>query len=165
METTFTKNGTAFDSLEAMNVQIVASALNPTIQKLAKKLEGLPRMNQLYTIFKTAYDLAYFEGDNDTKNTVRDAVRLIQDKKANCVDYSVFIGAFLLLLDIPFKLRMVSESEPDKWTHVYVKTLDGITLDAVLGQDQNGGEFKSRQGRKPMFNTEVPFKYKYDLDL
>jgi len=47
-----------------------------------------------------------------------------------------------------------------------VVTDDGIVMDAVLNQDQDGNEYKKPVNkRKPLFNTQGKYIQKYDLKV
>ncbi len=159
----YKKYADSFDSLEAMEKMIYFSAKEPIIKRIATILSYLKnRDKQLKYLFDFAYKNIYFEPDPKYTQRIRSAKRSLLDKRGNCVDYSVFFGSILLLLKIPFKLRMVKLAGSNQYTHVYIVTQSGIVLDAVIGQDQDGNEYKNRAQLNGKYNTEVPYTYKFD---
>lgn len=116
----------------------------------------------LQKIFDAIFRLVYFFPDPQNCQYVRTVNRTLKDRRGNCVDYSVFFSAFLRALGIPHQIQIVEY--PNQLTpgisHIYVKTMDGITLDAVIGQDQEGNEI-NKKSRTGFFNKEIlPIKQK-----
>ena len=60
---------------------------------------------------------------------------------------------------------MVATEKNENFSHIYVITKN-LTLDCVIGQDQEGLEkFKTFEQRKNYFNREVPYFKKFDLKV
>ena len=118
----------------------------------------------LNKIFQAIFNIVYFFPDPSNVQYVRTVNRTLKDRRGNCVDYSVIFSAFLRALGVPHVIRIVeypNQAQPGI-SHIYVQTLNGINLDAVIGQDQNGNE-ANRPIRRGFFDVEIqPIKKKID---
>lgn len=137
---------------------------HPFITSSIKKY-GLDGSKQsLKRIFDAIFKLIYFFPDPTDTQYVKTVNRTLKDRRGNCVDYSVVFSAFLRALRVPHYIRIVeypNQAVPGI-SHIYVKTLDGITLDAVIGQDQHGNEINKKH-RFGFFDREIlPIKQKID---
>lgn len=112
----------------------------------------------LKKIFDAIFKLVYFFPDPANCQYVRTVNRTLKDRRGNCVDYSVFFSAFLRALGMPHEIKVVEYPNQltDGYSHIYVKTYDNdkITLDAVIGQDQEGNEI-NKKNRTGFFNREI----------
>jgi len=116
-------------------------------------------------IFNAAFNVATFFPDPEGHQYIRTLNRTLKDRVANCVDYTVFISAFLRAIKAPHVIRMVSFDPQNKkaYQHIYPLTINGLVLDAVFGQEQDGSESqKDPDDRKSFFNHEVPFIGNFD---
>lgn len=152
-----------FDTLS--NIDRIASreAKHEFIQESIKKYNLRPDLNSLKKIFEAGFRIIFFFPDPYDIQNIRTVNRSLKDRRGNCVDYTVFFSAFLRALGIPHIIRMVSfdPSDPGNYSHIYPMTLDGVILDAVFGQDQNGNEV-NRKNRRPLFNRTIPHVGKFD---
>ncbi len=122
-------------------------------------------LESIKAIFNSAFNLTTFQPDPTGHQYIRTVNRFLKDRRGNCVDYTVFISAFLRAIRVPHIIRMVSfdSEQPKSYQHIYPLTINGLPLDAVYGQDQDGNEFKkSKSERESFFSKEVPFIGKYD---
>lgn len=135
---------------------------------VTKSVEDFNLKNDLESIkmiFEAAFNTARFFPDPEGQQYIRTVNRTLKDRYANCVDYTVFISAFLRAIGVPHIIRMVSfdKQNPKAYQHIYPLTINGLALDAVFGQDQFGGEaLKDPSERKSHFNREVPFVGHFD---
>ena len=98
-----------------------------------------------YSLAYYAFKAAYFEPDTDTQ-TIRTPRRVLTDKKANCVDYTVFICAVARRFLRPDKVKFeIVDLDGTGYTHVR-PIIDGRPVDVVPGQEQSGNE---KSARKP----------------
>ena len=116
-------------------------------------------------IFDGVFNIATFFPDPEGQQYIRTVNRTLKDRRANCVDYTVFISSFLRAMKVPHIIRMVSfdKENPKSYQHIYPLLLNGLVLDAVYGQDQDGSEsMKDPYERKAFLNHEVPFFGNFD---
>lgn len=126
---------------------------------LRNDLESIKR------VFDAAFRVATFYPDPEGYQYIRTVNRTLKDRKANCVDYTVFISAFLRAMGVPHIIRMVSfdQNNPKSYQHIYPLTAKGVIMDVVYGQDQFGAEgLKDPAERKSHFNQEVPYVGNFD---
>lgn len=142
-----------------------AESLHPFIQDSIKKYGLKNDFESIKNIFNAAFKTATFFPDPEGHQYIRTVNRTLKDRVANCVDYTVFISAFLRAIDAPHIIRMVSfdPNSPKSYQHIYPLMLNGLVLDAVYGQAQDGTESqKEPEERKSFFNSEVPFFGNFD---
>lgn len=142
-----------------------AESSHPFILNSIKKYGLKNDLESIQNVFNAAFKIATFFPDPDGHQYIRTVNRTLKDRRANCVDYTTFISAFLRAMKVPHVIRMVSYDPdyPNSYQHIYPLTKTGIVLDVVYGQDQSGAEAKKDPlERKSFFNHEVPFIGKYD---
>jgi len=143
-----------YDTIDAMRQVSYHSAKNPIFKKFIQENrlspEDLPRL------YKALYKLIDFQRDPVEIQTIRTGSRSLEDRTANCVDFSVLISCFLLNMGIPHVFRMVS-FDGDSFSHIYPVLANGEPFDLVLGK-----EFKEMPGE---YGKEIPFKQKFDLPI
>ena len=162
------KNGTQFDTIQYMSEIAKQTAKHPFFKKYIRKNNMTGTPEDLEKFFVDIFYNTYYKKDPLGRQQIRSGTRLLREKFGNCVDYSVIFSAFLLNLNVPHYFRMISTDPKDKdnYSHIYLKTDDNITFDAVLGQDQYGNEYlKHITERRPKFNTEANFINKFDLKV
>ena len=143
----------------------------PSMQDLALKIvQENPnnRVKQLEAVFNYAFNNARYFPDPPNRQQIRTPMRLLKDRYGNCVDYSVFIGTLLKLLNIPCSLKMVKFARNENYSHIYIitQTLPAIVLDPVIGQDQDGSELlKGKSKRTSFFNKEEPYYKAYLMPI
>lgn len=157
-------NGDQLKTLALVNKYAELEKNHPFITSSIKRYNLTGSTENLKKIFDCIFKLVYFFPDPASAQYVRTVNRTLKDRRGNCVDYSVLFSAFLRALQVPHRIRIVEypNQKVPGISHIYVQTLNGITLDAVIGQDQEGREVnkKIRQG---FFNKEIqPIKKKID---
>lgn len=165
---TLKNSGTQFDTIKYMSDVARKSAKNPFFKNYIRINNLTGTTEDLHKIFNEVFFRTYYKADPPGRQQIRSGTRLLREKFGNCVDYSVIFSAFLLNLGVPHSFRMIStdKNNPEQYSHIYVVTEDGIVMDAVLNQDQDGNEYKKPIiKRKPLFNTQGQFVKKYDLKV
>ncbi len=157
-------NGNQLKTLKLVDKYAEREKNHPFITSSIQKYNLGRSVSDLQKIFEAIHRIIIFEPDPENIQLVRTVNRTLKDQRGNCVDYTVFFSAFLRALKIPHLIRIVeypNQARPG-YSHIYPKTLEGVTLDAVIGQEQTGNEFK-KLNRIPYFNVEVmPYKSKID---
>ena len=165
---TLKESGNQFDTIRYMATIAKQSAKHPFFEKYIRANNMTGTTSDLQKFFYDVFYKTYYKKDPAGRQQIRSGTRLLREKFGNCVDYSVLFSAFLLNLGVPHSFRMISTNKntPDQYSHIYVVTEDGIILDAVLNQDQDGNEYKKpKSKRKPLFNTQGQYFKKYDLKV
>jgi hypothetical protein len=159
------RNANQFDTIRVMKQVALESAKNPYFKYLINKYKLSNDKESIKRIFDYAFFNTTFKKDLPAVQQIRTGTRALREGKANCVDYSILLSSFLLNLGVPHSFRMVATEKNENFSHIYVITKD-LTLDCVIGQDQEGLEkFKTFEQRKNYFNKEVPYFKKFDLKV
>ncbi len=130
---------------------------------------------QPYSAEKAIFDYArsrvVFRDDPKGIQQIRTAVNSLREGVGNCVDYCVLISSLLINCGIPHKVRFVWYKSPvwyenfgrrKNWKHIYIVTENGIILDPVLNQRQDGTDtFTNRE--QGMFNKEKRYGYEKEF--
>lgn len=167
-EILITRNADQFTTLNEIDKQARRDSRHPFILNSIKKYNLGQDPASMRKIAKAAFNIAKFQPDPADNQYIRTITRMLKDRRANCVDYTTFISAFLRALKVPHIIRMASfdPNNPRAYSHIYPLTQNGLILDVVPGQDQNGLEFKKgAKDRTFIFNTEVPFVGKFDKKI
>lgn len=162
------RSGDQYDTIRYMSKVAKQNSKHPFYKNYIRKnnLTGTPE--DLENIFNMVFYNTYYKKDPKGKQQIRTGTRFLRERIGNCVDYSTIFSSFLLNLGVPHSFRMISTEpgDPEQFSHIYLITDDGIVMDAVIGQDQNGQEYKkSLTQRTPFFNTEANYVNKYDLKV
>lgn len=122
--------------------------------------------DSLKRVFDCVYNLCKFFPDPEETQYIRTVNRQLKDRRANCVDYTVFLSAFLRALKVPHSIRMTQTDEDfPGYNHIYIVLQDGTALDPVINQSQDGTEpFKTRRA-PAAFGQEVPYIKKFDKKI
>ena len=133
----------------------------PVVKTVAKQIGMMSKNSDQVKVYlsEAIYECAYFYPDDDGYQLLRTPTALVNQKRANCVDYSIFLASVLRSLNIPCQLKIVSFKEGDPYTHVYVVS-EGTPIDLVQGQNQEGKEIIFREYKKgvtPNFFQEFPY--------
>lgn len=137
-------------------------ALEFSTEDWAKRLalEFLQHDDPIKSIFDYVYNIGVFK--NDYKDQIiKTHNRAKKDGTLNCVQYSVLIGALLTAINEPFYFRAV-DTDGEGFSHIYVKTTKGLTLDATLGQPINDNATFENRPKVGQFNIEYPYIKKLD---
>lgn len=162
------RNANQFTTLSNIDKVAKIDARHPFILDSIKKYNLNRDLGSLKKIAKAGFNISKFQPDPADNQYIRTVTRFLKDRRANCVDYTVFLSAFLRALKVPHVIRMVSfdRNNPGAFSHIYPVTLDGVVMDVVGGQDQNGFEgLKQAKKRTFIFNREVPFVGKFDKKI
>jgi len=112
-----------------------------------------------------AFYNAYFEPDPPTRQIIRTPAATLRDKAANCVDYTVLIGAVAKRAGLPVTVRIVQLPGQNSYGHVY-PVVNGIAVDVVPCQDQTGREPLTRHPwTQPSVGSELKFLSKFDQEV
>jgi hypothetical protein len=115
--------------------QIIFANTPKAIQQcksIAQKFKGATEMDTCRNIFDfLKNDIKYVADGSHQKVKLPSA--LLREKVGDCKSYSLFTGAILANLGIPWKYVLVSYREDPTPTHIYVVTDSGIIIDAVWG--------------------------------
>lgn len=102
-------------------------------KKIAQQFKGVTEMDTCRNIFDfLKNDIRYVADGSHQKVKLPSA--LLREKVGDCKSYSLFTGAILSNLGIPWKYVLVSYREDPTPTHIYVVTDSGIIIDAVWGK-------------------------------
>ncbi len=167
-EILITRNADQFITLNEIDKQARRDSRHPFILNSIKKYKLGQDPASIRKVAKAAFNIAKFQPDPQDNQYIRTTTRLLKDRRANCVDYTMFISAFLRALKVPHIIRMASfdPNNPRAFSHIYPLTQNGLILDVVPGQDQNGLEFKKKPSERTfIFNKEVPFVSKFDKKI
>jgi len=137
---------------------------HPFIQSSIKKYNLDGSRESLKKIFDAMFRLIIFFPDPPFKQYIKTLNRTLKDRRGNCVDYSGNFGAWLCALKVPHRISIVEyyNQKVPGYSHIYVQTLGGITMDAVIGQDQEGNEVH-KLNRGGFFDKEIkPIKRRID---
>lgn len=116
----------------------------------------------LRSVANFAYYNCYFEPDPPKTQVIRTPRACLRDQRANCVDYTVLIGAICAACGLPVTIRAVQLPGQNNYGHVY-PVVNGVPLDIVPQQDQTGNEVNTRaQGSTPVYGYELEYLTKFD---
>jgi len=154
------RNNTTTNITLSHMAELAAEYVNdPFIISRAQEL--LRFSDPVQAVFDYVYGAAVYREDKEKQN-LKTPFRLMSDKTANCVQYSIFISSLLSAMGIKHYFRSVDQSGDGDFTHVYVKTMSGQTLDATLGQPDNDLATFWNRNPKGFYNKEVEFVTKID---
>ncbi len=157
------KRGNNFRTLKLIDKVAGGEKNHDFIQESIKKIGLNGSRQSVQRVFNCVYNLCKFFPDPEETQYIRSVNRQLKDRRANCVDYTVFLSAFLRALKVPHLIRMVqTDEEGDGFNHIYVVLSDGTALDAVINQSQDGTEPFKVKREPPAFGEEVPYIRKYD---
>jgi hypothetical protein len=133
----------------------------PEVLSLCRQLQrqGGDPVTYRANLARYAYDNIYFEEDPPTEQRIRTPRRSMIDRRANCVDYTVFISALALQAGLVPVVRIVRYPGEKQFTHVY-PLINGESVDVVPIQAKGGTEILTR---KPgidvatIIGVELPF--------
>lgn len=118
---------------------------------IAPYLKGGTRLQTLKNVWQFSKNNIQYERESNNLQTAKTLSRIIADKKGDCKHFTTTIASLLKALNIPFKLRLISQNffSPEP-THIYlISYVNGkeIAVDGVLKN----------------FGSEASYKYKYDI--
>lgn len=137
----------------------IVKAINeskPQAEELKSYFENKDKEKSLKLIFLFCKKAIPYKKESGERQTAKTIGRLLQDAKKNggdCKHYATFIGALCKSLNIPVKLRLISQKFDDKTpNHIYcIAKANGknFIIDPVLKK----------------FDDEARYNYKYDISI
>ena len=116
---------------------------------LAKRFKGSTEKESCQKIFSFLKNDITYKVDGDNQK-IKLPSAFMREKSGDCKSYSLFTGAILSNLKIPFNFTYASYNPTDKTPeHIYVTTKSGCIIDAVYGK----------------FNAEKKPTYKYQKSM
>ncbi len=139
-----------------MRMKAIEGTKNPEIVEIASEASKIksPYQRQQF-VYRKIYNLAHFLASPEDRQQMRSVTNMVREGKANCTGYSILISSVLLLLGDIHNFRLV-DSKGDGYDHIYVIT-PYSTLDAVLGQPQDGTDSFMNRNSNGSFDTEPMF--------
>ena len=128
-----------------MKKLISAGARNPEIIKIAERYCGKKDVKK--QLFDFVFDKVVYKPDPITTQLLRKPMRSIREGFGNCTDYTILLGSLLSVCGIGYHLKVVSFHVGKKWEHIYIECEDGVILDAVQGQKQDGTDTGTNRGQ------------------
>ncbi len=147
---TFIKNGNVIETVESC-IDIIGTHFRE-VEELASNLQGGSLKETCRNIFNFSYNYLQYHKDDDGTEQLRTPSRSWLDGQIkykqkgksdagiDCDDYSIFVGALLKCLGIPFKLRITKYDGKKNFQHIYVivpaigDSEDEIVIDPVLSK-------------------------------
>lgn len=102
-------------------------------KSIAQKFKGVTELDTCRNIFNFLKNDIRYQADG-VHQKVKLPSALLREKVGDCKSYSLFTGAILTNLGIPWKYVLVSYRQDPTPTHIYVVTDSGIIIDAVWGK-------------------------------
>lgn len=93
---------------------------------------------------QSVYESVFFVPDPLKKQILRTPQASLRDGAGNCVDYTIFLGAVCHAAGLPVVIRLVKFKPDTDFVHVY-PVINGVPVDLVIGQRQDGTEKTNRQ--------------------
>lgn len=144
-------------NISGANTRDIISVLHANLPRATNQVRDIANHFKGSTIEATAKNIFDFLKTNITyipdgiNQDIRLPGRFVAEGSGDCKSYSLFTGAVLHALGIPFKFRYTSYTSDKTPQHVYVVTgkNDSVIIDAVFGY----------------FNKEKPYSYKIDYPM
>ena len=144
---TFKVGATNFELQRAIEAALPAAVAQT--KDLAKSFKGSTEKETCSKIFNFLMSDITYKVDGDNQK-IKLPSAFLREKSGDCKSYSLFTGAILANLKIPFSFTYASYNPKDKTPeHIYVTTKKGCIIDAVY--------------RK--FNAEKKPSYKYQKSM
>jgi hypothetical protein len=120
---------------------------------LAKRFKGSTEKESCQKIFSFLMSDITYKVDGDNQK-IKLPSAFLREKSGDCKSYSLFTGAILSNLKIPFNFTYASYNPTDKTPeHIYVTTKSGCIIDAVYG--------KFNAEKKPTYKYQKPMNISY----
>jgi hypothetical protein len=144
---TFKVGATNFELQRAIEAALPAAVAQT--KDLANKFKGTTEKESCQKIFSFLKNDITYKVDGDNQK-IKLPSAFLREKSGDCKSYSLFTGAILANLKIPFNFTYASYNPKDKTPeHIYVTTKKGCIIDAVYGK----------------FNAEKKPSYKYQKSM
>lgn len=148
---TFKVGATNFELQRAIEAALPAAVAQT--KDLAKKFQGSTEKESCQKIFSYLMSDITYKVDGDNQK-IKLPSAFMREKSGDCKSYSLFTGAILSNLKIPFNFTYCSYNPKDKTPeHIYVTTKKGCIIDAVYG--------KFNAEKKPCYKYQKPMNISY----
>lgn len=129
---TFKVGATNFELQRAIEAALPAAVAQT--KDLAKRFKGSTEKESCQKIFNFLMSDIQYKVDGDNQK-IKLPSAFLREKSGDCKSYSLFTGAILSNLKIPFSFTYASYNPTDKTPeHIYVTTKKGCIIDAVYGK-------------------------------
>jgi len=148
-------------SLTYGNVDKTVQIMNEIIEKyhyqvadLAKTLEGNSELETCKNVWDFVFNHIQYKRDKVDKETLSVPARIWLNRSkestpSDCDEHTVFCGALLYCLGIPFKIR-IAGYDGNAFSHVYLVTQSDICVDTVLHAFNKEAYFTTKKDFKIM---------------
>jgi len=144
---TFKVGATNFELQRAIEAALPAAVAQT--KDIANRFKGSTEKQSCEKIFSFLMSDIQYKVDGDNQK-IKLPSAFLREKSGDCKSYSLFTGAILSNLKIPFNFTYTSYNPKDKTpVHIYVTTKKGCIIDAVYGK----------------FNAEKKASYKYQKPM
>ena len=148
---TFKVGATNFELQRAIEAALPAAVAQT--KDLAKKFQGSTEKKSCEKIFNYLMSDITYKVDGDNQK-IKLPSAFMRERSGDCKSYSLFTGAILSNLKIPFNFTYASYNPKDKTPeHIYVTTKKGCIIDAVYR--------KFNAEKKPSYKYEKPMNISY----
>ena len=148
---TFKVGATNFELQRAIEAALPAAVAQT--KDLAKKFQGSTEKESCNKIFNYLMSDIEYKVDGDNQK-IKLPSAFMRERSGDCKSYSLFTGAILSNLKIPFNFTYASYNPKDKTPeHIYVTTKKGCIIDAVYK--------KFNAEKKPCYKYQKPMNISY----
>jgi hypothetical protein len=148
---TFKVGATNFELQRAIEAALPAAVAQT--KDLAKNFKGSTEKETCSKIFNFLMSDITYKVDGDNQK-IKLPSAFLREKSGDCKSYSLFTGAILANLKIPFSFTYASYNPKDKTPeHIYVTTKKGCIIDAVYR--------KFNAEKKPSYKYQKPMNISY----
>lgn len=134
-------------------IEAALTAAVAQTKDLAKNFKGSTEKKSCEKIFNFLMSNIQYKVDGDNQK-IKLPSAFMREKSGDCKSYSLFTGAILTNLKIPFNFTYASYNPTDKTPeHIYVTTKSGCIIDAVYG--------KFNAEKKPSYKYQKPMNISY----
>jgi hypothetical protein len=160
LETRLIKKGAnLYETIAAIKEMINEESQKHYVKKISEQLlknencENCKRM----LLANFAYNIATFKPDLPPTQNLKTPKRLIEDKEANCVQYTILIGSLAKANNDQVKLKIVQMPGTNFFGHIY-PIINGQPIDIVPLQAQDGSE-KYKRGKEYRYIQPIEKKF------
>lgn len=123
------------------------------VREMAPKFKGHTREETFRNIWNFLRTCVRYQKDPDGVQYIKLPGRLLADGHGDCKSFSLFTGAILKALGIPFSFRYASYSDDPTPTHVYTVARTEAGREVVV------------DGVYPRYGVEAPYRSKTDYPM
>jgi hypothetical protein len=159
-------NATPQETAQIMRKVILEESGKNYITQIARQLcvnKNEP-VRSAYLLCNFAYSSAMMQPDAPGLQIVRTPAATLRDKRGNCVDYTVLIGAIATAAGLPVIIKVVAFDPSGEFAHVY-PVVNGFPCDVVPFQKQDGTEYLTRDPNATVYPTEKEYAKYFLLEV